>query len=283
MEAVRAMRHPLPVDDSVIAAVSRMFDDRNASREPSHSQIEFHINAVGLEPGDPRARSPVGKSKRIRGVLSWGIEFNEQGASDLVHKLVAELRACGGFRPESPNHIGTEAIQNARAVFAGLGFDFSNDGDLRPKRLDHFHGPEVTEALHGYAKRARAGAEDAALVAGTGKDLLEATAAHVIVQLYGDYNERLHFPTLLGQAFTFLDLATPDYPKPSDASPQSDVEIALYELACAVSRLRNRKGTGHGRPFLPTISVEDSRIAIEAMGLISELLLRRLAAKTTQP
>ena len=284
MEAVRVMRQPLPVDDTLIAAVSRMFDDRSAPREPTHSQIEFHVNAAGLQQGDPRTRSqPVGKSKRVRGVLSWGLEYNEQGASDLVHKLLGEIRACGGFRRKSPNYIGDEAVQNARAVFAGVGFQLSEDGELRPTRLEHFHGPEVTEALHGYARRARTGAEDAALVAGTGKDLLEATAAHVSVQMYGGYDKRHNFPTLLGQAFTFLGLATPQYPKTVAANPQGAVEIALYQLGCAVNQLRNRAGTGHGRPFPPPISVEDSRIAVEAMGLISELLLRRLSANTLQP
>jgi len=57
---------------------------------------------------------------------------------------------------------------------------------------------------------------------------------------------------------------------------QQQFECALYELACAVNRLRNREGTGHGRPFLPNVTEPEARAAIESMGLIAEKLLSAL-------
>lgn len=280
MQVVGVTSQQLPVDDSVIAVVSHMFDDRNSSREPSHSRIEGHINAVGLEPGDPRTRSPVGK--RIRDALIWGIEHDARAASELVHRLVAEVRACGGFCPDSPNYLGTGAIQNARAVFARLGFEFSSGGEIRRTRLEHFHGPKVTAELLGCAQRARAGAEDAVVDVKTGKDLLESTVAHVIEQLAGDYNERLRFQISLRQAFTLLGLATPGEPRTGAGNPQSEAEIALYQLGCAVNQLRSNAGTGDGRPLLPTISAEDSHIATEGLGLVSEMLLLRLLSNSLE-
>ena len=47
----------------------------------------------------------------------------------------------------------------------------------------------------------------------------------------------------------------------------------MYELACAINHLRNKEGTGHGRPWLPSVTEMESRMAIESMGVIAERLL----------
>ncbi len=51
------------------------------------------------------------------------------------------------------------------------------------------------------------------------------------------------------------------------------MQQSLWLLGCAVNRLRNEEGTGHGRPFLPTITDREARLAIQAMGVASQLLL----------
>ena len=109
---------------------------------------------------------------------------------------------------------------------------------------------------------------------GTGKDLLEATAAHVLQQRYGYYSSLSNFPTLLGQAFTDLGLATNQTAASPSEPPECRIERALYELACGINQLRNKQGTGHGRPWLPTVSDADARMATELMGIIAERLLR---------
>lgn len=43
----------------------------------------------------------------------------------------------------------------------------------------------MTEALHAYVRRAKKGSMDSALLAGTGKDLLEAVAKHVLLVKWG--------------------------------------------------------------------------------------------------
>lgn len=53
-------------------------------------------------------------------------------------------------------------------------------------------------------------------------------------------------------------------------------ESNLYELGCAVNNLRNKQGTGHGRPFLSTVMDIEAKAAIESMGMISEFLLSKL-------
>ncbi|MDQ5819843.1 MAG: abortive infection family protein [Actinomycetota bacterium] len=266
-----------PLSDAVIIAISRLVDDRDQRRDPSHSDLQFQIDRVGLKAGDPgRQPTPVGKEKRVRGVLSYALEYDEQAGRKLVSHIVAVIRASGGFRPDSPNYVGEDAIANARSVFSSEGFLLSSDGDLRRKTLETFGGAEVTEALRQYVRRALAGSEDDALQIGTGKDLLEATAAHVLVERFGSYPSTANFPTLLGQAFVAVGLATPETPPEAGEPAKREVERALYRLGCAINRLRNKEGTGHGRPLLPTVSAAEAQAAIRGMGLISQVLLDQL-------
>ncbi len=147
---------------------------------------------------------------------------------------------------------------------------------LYPSTLDNLSGVDMTAALEVYVRRAQRGSEDGALLVGTGKDLLEATAAHIVSEKYGQYSIQDNFPTLLGQAFTALGLATPQTASQPGESPHRRVERSLYEAGCAVNALRNKTGTGHGRPFLPTLSDDEARAAVQLMGIISGLLLRAL-------
>jgi hypothetical protein len=64
--------------------------------------------------------------------------------------------------------------------------------------------------------------------------------------------------------------------KKSGCTAQEQMDVALYDLACAINRLRNREGTGHGRPFLVTVTDEQARIAVESMGLVAGRLLEAL-------
>jgi len=54
------------------------------------------------------------------------------------------------------------------------------------------------------------------------------------------------------------------------------LERSLYKLGCSINTLRNKEGTGHGRIFLPNVSKDEARLAIESMGIISEFLLSKL-------
>jgi hypothetical protein len=51
------------------------------------------------------------------------------------------------------------------------------------------------------------------------------------------------------------------------------MERALFDLPCGVNRLRNKQGTGHGRPFLPSVTPQQAKTAIESMGIVAEYLL----------
>lgn len=209
-------------------------------------------------------------------MLGWAFENDEVAGRRFVSYLVAELRGCGGFRAESANYVGSDAIENARATFRAEGFDLALDGVLLPIGFDGLSGPEATEVLRSYARRAARGADDDPLVVGTSKDLLEATAAHLLRERWGSYDEKANFPMLLGQAFTALALATPGRPSEPGEPASRRVERSLYEAGCAINGLRNKGGTGHGRPWLSSVSPSEARAAIRAMGTISDYLLDKL-------
>lgn len=267
-----------PLSDAIITAVSRLVDDRDHRRDPSHSDLTSHVKRAGLGAAD--ITSPAGKEKRIRAILGWAIENDEIAGRALVGYAVAEIRGCGGFRPESANYVGADAIENARAAFRIDGFDLSIDGILLPIAFDSLSGAQATDALRSYARRAARGADDDPLVVGTSKDLLEATAAHVLGERFGDYPHDANFPALLGQAFVALDLVTPEHPKQPGEPATCRVERGLYELACSLNALRNREGTGHGRPWLSSVSPAEARVAIRTMGMISDMLLDKLREQT---
>jgi hypothetical protein len=207
----------IPVTDTIAHALMQLVDDSNNNgiyREPSHADIEFHVNQAGLAEHDPKQQGQlIGTAKRVRAVLYAAMDSSPVAASRFASGLLAKVRACGGFREASNNYAGREAIDNAKAAFDAEGFVLTNDGMLSPKMLSSLRGVALTDALAAYAIRAQKGAEDAALIAGTGKDLMEATAAHVLETLQGRYPNGANFQALLGMAFVALDLAVPEMPE----------------------------------------------------------------------
>ena len=271
----------IPVNDTIIYALARLVDDaQRERRDPSHSDIEFLINRAQLKDADPnKDGAPVGKAKRIRGVLSWAIENDIQKAERFVAGLIASVKSCGGFREGSPNFVGIDAIYDLSSALKPEGYILGEDGSISPVALDSLSGRKLTEALRGYVNRAKKGIEDSALVVGTSKDLMEAVAAHVIQELWGSYPSTANFPNLLGQAFVALDMATPDQSKAPHEHQRCRMERALYESACSINNLRNKQGTGHGRPWLPDLRESEVKAAVEFIGVIAELLLDNLERK----
>jgi len=270
-----------PINDTVIYALARLVDDAQKDRrDPSHSDIEFQINKAGLSCADPNKEGPpVGKAKRVRTVLTWGIENNHESAERFAAGIISTVKACGGFRENSPNFVGKDEITNLIEALKPLGISLSADGSLVPLTLDSLSGKSLTKALEIYIERAKKGIEDAALVVGTSKDLMEAVAAHVLQELWGYYPTTAHFPTLLGQAFTALGLSTTAHNEESGEHPGKNMERKMYDLACSINRLRNKQGTGHGRPWLPDLNYDEAKAAIEFIGIISERMLNELKKK----
>ena len=269
-----------PLTDAIIVALSKLVDDAQAEsyREPSHSEIQTQIDRAGLSSCDPNQRGQIlGKAKRMRAVLNWAIENNADAGGRLVYGLLGHIRGCGGFRQDSRNYVGADAIRGAVDAFSTEGLVLGVDGVLSPRILDRLSGSELTEALDSYVRRAKKGVADAALLTGTGKDLLEATAAHVLVTMYGQYSAKDNFPMLLGQAFVALGMAVPK--DGQEDTPINRLDRGLFEAACAINTLRNKQGTGHGRPWLVTVTDHEAVTAVETMGLVADRMLHVLRSK----
>jgi hypothetical protein len=233
-----------------------------------------------LTKADPKSQGQtVGKEKRVRATLSWALEYDFQNGQRFVSQAVGFIRSRGGFRADSQNFVGNESIRNLRSEFGKEGFELTEDGDLRPKILESLTGQELTQALQNYVRRAQKGSEDAALVTGTGKDLLEAVAAHVLFELNNVTSPPHNFPTLLGQAFIALSLKTSAEKVEPGESPQHRMQRGLFDAALAVNTLRNKQGTGHGRPWIPQVTEAESRNAIQVMGIVSDMMLACLKSK----
>ncbi len=271
----------IPVNDTIIYSLSRLVDDAQKDRrDPSHSDIAFQIKRANLTEADPNKEgTPVGKAKRVRGVLHWAIENDMQKAEIFVAGIISSVKSCGGFRDGSPNYVGTEAITDLSSALKPEGYILGADGTISPVALDSLSGKKLTEALRGYVNRAKKGIEDSALVVGTSKDLMEAVAAHAIQELWGSYPTTANFPSLLGQAFTALEMSTPEQGQQPGEHQRCRMERALYETACSVNNLRNKQGSGHGRPWIPDLRPAEAQAAVEAIGIISELMLDNLERK----
>ena len=269
----------LPLSDPILIAISKLVDDAQVDpREPSHSDLGSQIKQAGLTQADPKTHGQiVGKAKRVRTTLNWALDNDIKAGSKLVHLILSQIRAVGGFRDTSPNYVGQEPIRNAINVFDTENFSLSENGEIRPKVLDTLKGKHLTEALEKYAERAKKGSEDAALLSGTGKDLLEATARHIIQSKFGTPPKITdNFPTLLGQAYAALQMATSQTPKAVAEPAIKDYERALFEMALAVNRIRNKEGTGHGKLHVTKLSIDESSSLIETVGIVAGFLLNRL-------
>jgi hypothetical protein len=267
-----------PLNDAILMGLAQLVDDAQSTRrDPSHEQIGFCIEKAGLRNLDPQTLGQqVGKAKRVRAVLSQAMEIDFESAQKLTTVLISHIRGLGGFRITSPNYVGDDPLRNLQAAFITEGFVLADNGELSPQVLENLSGAALTDALAAYTRRAQKGADDAALVTGTGKDLVEATAAHVLIEVWNSPNPPHNFPTLLGQAFAALSLRTSANNEDQSESPQQSLQRALFDAACAVNRLRNKQGTGHGRPWLPTVSDEEARTAVQTMGIVAEMLLAAL-------
>ncbi len=71
-------------------------------------------------------------------------------------------------------------------------------------------------------------------------------------------------------------MATSQDKKIEREHPRKEIERNLYDLACSINRLRNKQGTGHGRPWIPDLKDDESKEAIRFIGLISDKMLRKL-------
>lgn len=262
------------LNDELSSVLARFFENRG----PTHDELDRIFERAGLRDGDPKLSgepSVVGKVKRVRAVCGYAIDTAPEKGAALVKMLIGSIRGAGGFRATSDQYAGDDTVEALRSALRSVGQDLDPTGNLRPALMENLEGVELTQGLRAYVARARTGAEDPELVIGSSKNLEEAVARHVLKEKTGQYSSLTNFPTILGQAFALLELEPCTVALHKD--PAKAVQQAIFLLACAVNRLRNAKGDGHGRPESSVTTALEARLASQAAGLVGELLLTVLS------
>jgi hypothetical protein len=286
-----AAAHNARMSDLVeLGAVLGDFYDLGAG--PSHDQLDQAFSRHGLTGGDPAPSgrtnrgTPLGKTKRIRQVFVYAADHNTTAGLNLAKELVSLMRADGMFSPPLEGYAGTHKIDRLATAFARFGMTLSETGELRPTVIDNLAGTALTEALNAYVRRINLNPDDAALQVGTGKELDEAAARHILEERTGSYPIGGHegsFPVTLAHAFHAVGFAVPGK-MPLDDDPHKAVQQCLFLLGAAVNRLRNAAGTGHGRPGPPRktapLNPIEARLVARATALIAGALLDTLEPPT---
>jgi len=116
-------------------------------------------------------RSDGRKSEASPSHFELGHRKSFEGGRGFVEQLIALVRSCGGFRVDSPNYVGEDAIRGLREAWPQRDLFWRPMVSYGHRFSDTLRGAELTIALDAYVRRAQKGAEDAALLAGTSKDL----------------------------------------------------------------------------------------------------------------
>lgn len=257
---------------------------------PTHDELDRAVVRAGLAQGDPgpggRARdgTPVGKTKRLRALFVFATDHDSKAGVLMARHLVDLMRADGMFEPRLDGYAGESKVGRLREAFDRLGYDLDAWGALRPKVLDNLEGTALTDALQVLVARMNANPDDAALQIGSGKELDEAAARHVLMDKLGDYptgGSVGSFPMTLARAFQVLDLEVPpDLSGQLSPDPHRQVQQCLFLLGLAVNRLRNDAGTGHGKPDRPRrtapLTPAEGRLVARATALLAGRLLDEL-------
>jgi hypothetical protein len=265
------------------AALGPFFD---VPGSPSHNQLSDAFTRHGLSHLDPAPDgrtsngTHLGKMKRVRHVFASPAAHTMTAGLPLARELVGLCRAHGGFNPSSESYAGSGRVTQLVQAFVPLGLTLDPDGSVRQTVIDNLGGTELTAELRSYVDRINSNPEDAPLQVGTGKELDEAAARHVLKELLGDYSVSDNFPVTLTSAFTAIGMATPTELPKLDPDPHRAVHQCLFLLATAVNRLRNDAGTGHGKPDPPrktaALSPAEARLVARATALVAGALLDKL-------
>jgi hypothetical protein len=266
------------LNQDVAAALSRFF---TGGPGPTHAELDEVFRGNGLAHADPRlVDAAATKEVRVRAVLTEGVSAPPEVARRLVDTLIARMRVRGCFEPSSDHYPGDDVISAAQRSFRRLGWELDREGHLAPALLSGLDHHSKRQAIEIAIERIRRSPDDAALLIGTAKELLETTSQYVLEEIGQPARKHAGFPELLHMARDRLDLLPQSVAQTSPAARTvREVYDGLWKVAKAVNELRNAEGTGHGRTTPPTVSPETARVIVQAAGLLSALLLDTLDAR----
>jgi len=268
-----------PLSEEIAVALSRFFLQ---GAGPSHSQLDEifrRCRAARFDPARDGAQT-VGKERRVRAVLSESAAATDVDHTRLVTDLVARLRAAGCFDSDSASYAGLPAIEGAQRAFQSAGWALSESGTIGPLVLAGLDSKRLRPAINAQLERVRNAPQDAALLIGTAKELLEATGRYALEELGQPARPNASFDELVYIARERLHIL----PEQVDATDEAtkmirEVYDGLWKIARAVNLLRDYEGTGHGRTKMASTPSYTARVIVQAVALLAQLMISTLDAR----
>lgn len=212
---------------------------------PSQSGLDdiFRKRGIDVPQIDDRGES-WNKVRRLRAAFDAATVQGEVAVKWLVVDIVEEMRFKDVFTSRDPTSL--ELIEELRVALAGAGANLDLEGRIHPR----YAGPEVAagerDTVDRLQKILRKDDLDPGSILGTAKDLLEATAKHLLRE-HDPEARPGDMPGIVTQAMSAAGLPT----KPNEIDSPNAKAIAglrnqVTKTAAAVAPLRNNGGDGHG-------------------------------------
>jgi len=226
----------------VASSLSRLMEN---TWYPSHSGLDtiFGKLAIDSPETDPQGRN-INKVKRLRAAFDKADARGEETTISLVKEIVEEMRFKGVFA--STDEQTREMIGALRVSLERAGGRLTDHGRLEPLTL----GPAIEaggrQTVDRLQSRLRDPSLDPGAILGTSKDLLEATAKHLLKE-YSPDTPAGDMPGVVGQAMRAAGLSS--IPREIDSTNAKAVAVLRQQVlrtADAVTSTRNTAGDGHG-------------------------------------
>lgn len=257
-----------PVNGEVVAALCAFV---KGGAGPSHSSLTSAFLAAGLTDLTPYVPGSLQNANKVDRITEAGRAVWRQtsGGRRLVEELLSLYRVNGIF---ADPHFDMEKSA-LRSALRQQGWALSEEGRLEALGEIHLEVGD-RQALNDQLNRLRRNTEDAALLLGTAKELLESVGKFVLEEGNRLPDRRMDFPEVMVESMKQLGVM----PVQVDSSTEGGKQIrkvyqAVRTIIEAINELRNDYGTGHGRTLPTGVSVEAARFMIRQATLVAELLL----------
>lgn len=236
---------------------------------PSHSGLDDIFARRRIDaPRTDKQGADVNKARRLRIAFDQVAARDEGAVKWLIYDIVEEMR----YRDVFVNATGKrgELIEGLRVALAGAGAVLLQNGRIEAGYV----GPEVSAGGRQTVDRLQAKLRehdlDPGSILGVSKDLLEATAKHLLHE-HDPTAAPGDMPGIVSQAMRAANLST----RPSEIDSPNAKAIAVLrnqvvKTAEAVAPLRNHGGDGHGH-------LEPTDVTPELSGYIRNLTLAAVA------
>lgn len=257
-----------PINGEVVATLTAFV---RGGRGPSHSSLTSAFLAAGIVGLTPYAGGSLDQQNKVDRITEAARKVWQQPTLGrrLVDEILSIYRVAGIFRDVE---LQME-VASLRSALLQRGWSLDHEGRLAPVgNIDLEVGHR--QALNDQLNRLRRNTEDAALLLGTAKELLESVGKFVLEENGRMPDRRIDFPEVMTLSMELLGVM----PSQVDATTEGGKQLrkvyqAIRTVVEAINELRNDHGTGHGRTLPSGVSVQAARFMIRQATMVAEMLL----------